>query len=184
MKIHIISHEPCPCEVCLVHIYVLGNKTLIAGLCYLLLPPIFFCLQHQCIDSYGQRQAVHSTHHPRIHRHTYKHMYSSTHKMTPKRRKQTQQLPSIFFPSFWLSVQYVPQISSVNSKCARQSKCNAVHAGGWSLRHRHRNRQTSERLETHKSLCTCMVVQQKKKKIHICADQTNTDSLRHNDQAV
>lgn len=98
VKIHIISHEPCPCEVCLVHIYVLGNKNLIAGLCYLLLPPIFFCPttpMHWFVRTEAG-SALNS--HPHIHRHTYKHMYNSTHKMTPKCRKQTQQLPRFFSP--------------------------------------------------------------------------------------
>lgn len=116
MKIHIISHESCPCEVCTVHIYVLGN--LIVGLCYFLLSPVF--LFHT-----AALEATHTHTLWRKQRHTYTHLHIHIHSHTQnvwRTDLAAARLPPVFFFfSLQLSEPYVPQISSVNSKCARQT---------------------------------------------------------------
>lgn len=115
MKIHIISHESCPCEVCTVHIYVLGN--LIVGLCYFLLSPVF--LFHTAAL---EATHTHTLKEAETYIYTFTHSYPLSHTKCMENRLSSCQTAACFlFFSLQLSEPYVPQISSINSKCARQT---------------------------------------------------------------
>lgn len=153
MKIHIISHESCPCEVCTVHIYVLGN--LIVGLCYFLLSPVF--LFHTA--------ALEATH---THTHTLKeaetYIYTFTHSYTLSHTKcmenrlsscQTAACFLFFFPCSFLNRTCL-KFQALTQSVPGRLICNAAHRRGYLFWGSHMHVHERTEMHTQAAACACV----------------------------
>lgn len=152
MKICIISHESCPYEGGYSICSCLREQKLKAELCYLQLSLIFLTVQiHLLIWTLTDRQSEHP--HTQ-HRHAYN-TCTPLHKMTPKYREQTQQLPDYSLPFFSLLQLSLYctclKFQAVTLSVPRRLIFNAVSISGL-LTHTHTYMYTYT--DTHTNRCT------------------------------